>query len=325
MTISKLESGQYLVDVRPQGRQGKRVRRRFDTRAEALQFERWTIAKNHNKEWIEKPSDKRPLSELIELWWKYHGKTLKSGAKVKQRMETLDTDLGNPRADQVNNKLFNDYRAARLEAGAKPSSVNRYQLLLSGVFNALIKAGQYHSENPIKDTELFKVNASTMSFLSRDDIPPLLGALNGDNLKVAKLCLATGARWSEAAGIMRDAVIEHKVTFFDTKNGKNRSVPISPVLYEEITSGKGRLLFPDANYNNMRSVLKRIIVGLPRGQASHVLRHTFATHFMMNGGNILTLQKILGHASIQQTMVYAHFAPEYLNDAVKLNPLEFKK
>ena len=35
---------------------------------------------------------------------------------------------------------------------------------------------------------------------------------------------------------------------------------------------------------------------LPRGQLTHVLRHTFASHFMMNGGNILVLQKILGHS-----------------------------
>ncbi|MEQ1977415.1 tyrosine-type recombinase/integrase, partial [Xenorhabdus sp. SGI240] len=61
---------------------------------------------------------------------------------------------------------------------------------------------------------------------------------------------------------------------------------------------------------------------LPRGQAVHVLRHTFSAHFMMNGGNILTLQKIMGHASIQQTMVCAHFAPDYLQDAIKFNPLK---
>ncbi len=52
-----------------------------------------------------------------------------------------------------------------------------------------------------------------------------------------------------------------------------------------------------------------------------VLRHTFASHFIMNGGNLLTLQKILGHQSIQMTMRYAHLAPDHLNDAVKLNPL----
>jgi site-specific recombinase XerD len=42
---------------------------------------------------------------------------------------------------------------------------------------------------------------------------------------------------------------------------------------------------------------------------------------MINGGSIITLQRILGHANIQQTMVYAHFAPDYLQDAVMLNPL----
>ncbi|WP_432417938.1 tyrosine-type recombinase/integrase, partial [Escherichia coli] len=50
-------------------------------------------------------------------------------------------------------------------------------------------------------------------------------------------------------------------------------------------------------------------------------RHSFATHFMINGGSIITLQRILGHTRIEQTMVYAHFAPEYLQDAISLNPL----
>ncbi|MDN0086405.1 hypothetical protein QVN42_03180 [Yersinia nurmii] len=41
----------------------------------------------------------------------------------------------------------------------------------------------------------------------------------------------------------------------------------------------------------------------------------------MKGGNIIALQRILGHANIQQTMTYAHFAPDYLQDAIALNPL----
>ncbi|EHY67660.1 hypothetical protein SEHO0A_04144 [Salmonella enterica subsp. houtenae str. ATCC BAA-1581] len=42
---------------------------------------------------------------------------------------------------------------------------------------------------------------------------------------------------------------------------------------------------------------------------------------MMNGGNIITLQQILGHPSIPQTMAQAHLAPDYLQNAVALNPL----
>ncbi len=62
-------------------------------------------------------------------------------------------------------------------------------------------------------------------------------------------------------------------------------------------------------------------IRLPEGQLTHVLRHTFASHFMMNGGNILVLQKILGHSSLTMTMRYAHLAPDHLQEAARLNPL----
>ena len=61
---------------------------------------------------------------------------------------------------------------------------------------------------------------------------------------------------------------------------------------------------------------------MPQGQATHALRHTFATHFMMNGGSIITLQRILGHSTLQQTLTYAHFAPDFLQDAITYNPLK---
>lgn len=42
---------------------------------------------------------------------------------------------------------------------------------------------------------------------------------------------------------------------------------------------------------------------------------------MINGGNILVLQRVLGHTDIKMTMRYAHFAPDHLEDAIKFNPL----
>ena len=42
----------------------------------------------------------------------------------------------------------------------------------------------------------------------------------------------------------------------------------------------------------------------------HELRHTFASHWVMNGGDIFKLQKILGHKSIQMPQRYAHLAPD---------------
>ncbi|MBY8080128.1 hypothetical protein KW484_02945 [Vibrio fluvialis] len=41
----------------------------------------------------------------------------------------------------------------------------------------------------------------------------------------------------------------------------------------------------------------------------------------MNGGNILALRDILGHADISMTMRYAHFAPDHMTEAIFLNPI----
>nr|DAO67606.1 MAG TPA: integrase [Caudoviricetes sp.] len=67
--------------------------------------------------------------------------------------------------------------------------------------------------------------------------------------------------------------------------------------------------------------MQRAGIETPTGQLTHVLRHTFASHFMMNGGNILVLQRILGHTDIKVTMRYAHFAPDHLSEAISFNPL----
>ena len=89
------------------------------------------------------------------------------------------------------------------------------------------------------------------------------------------------------------------------------------VGYPTTVVGQARgLLFPEASYAEFRRILKEVKPDLPAGQATHALRHSFAMHFMINGGNIITLQRILGHTKIAQTMVYAHFAPQYLQDAI---------
>ena len=49
----------------------------------------------------------------------------------------------------------------------------------------------------------------------------------------------------------------------------------------------------------------------------HALRHTFASQFIMAGGNLATLQKLLGHASIEMTLVYSHLAPDFIASEVE--------
>ena len=44
----------------------------------------------------------------------------------------------------------------------------------------------------------------------------------------------------------------------------------------------------------------------------HDLRHTFASHFMMRGGNLYDLQKLMGHSEVKTTERYAHLSPQSL-------------
>lgn len=49
----------------------------------------------------------------------------------------------------------------------------------------------------------------------------------------------------------------------------------------------------------------------------HDLRHTFASNYMMAGGNVFDLQKLLGHTKIEMTMVYAHLSPNHLQGSLR--------
>lgn len=98
-------------------------------------------------------------------------------------------------------------------------------------------------------------------------------------------------------------------------------MPITPELEAKIVRQWREHGQPDSAIPSFRRALARTTIELPKGQAAHALRHTFASHFIQNGGNILTLQRILGHSSLAMTMRYAHLAPDHLQDAVRYGPL----
>ena len=170
----------------------------------------------------------------------------------------------------------------------------------------------------------FKIDEPKLSFLSLEEIKRLLDELdrsrNPDAKTVSLICLSTGCRWSEAETLRDDQIGQGQITFTGTKNGRNRSVPIADTILKALPKKKGRLF--KGCYGAFQNAIKRAEITLPAGQMTHVLRHTFASHFMMNGGNILVLQKILGHQSLAMTLRYAHLAPDHLQEAKKLNPIQ---
>jgi site-specific recombinase XerD len=276
MSITKLDTGQYCVDMRPQGRDVKCVRKTSQTKSEAQQYERWAVTIQHNKEWVEKLADRRPLVALIDLWYSHHGRTLKNGDAIIRKLVNIAERMGQTHAEQVTRNSVAQYRAMWLASDIKPNTIITDQTMLSGVFTALIDTVLlYHDDQPLTGLARIKRSAREMTYVIQPQIIMFLAALAGDALKVALLCLATGARWSKAATLTRDAVIPFKCTFVNTMNYKDRTVPISEALHKEITKGnEGRELFPKDEYYNVWKMLKKLVTDLPEGHAMRVMRQT---------------------------------------------------
>ncbi|HVZ35110.1 MAG TPA: site-specific integrase, partial [Polyangiaceae bacterium] len=149
----------------------------------------------------------------------------------------------------------------------------------------------------------------------------------------------TGMRAGELAGLeWGDIDFEQRLIMvqrsFDgpTKSGHARPVPILDALLSDLRAWKlrhpGKLVFTNRDGNMLapsgrvfQEVLHRVLerAGFPSSTSSgdrvrhyitfHGLRHTFASHWMMRGGNIFKLQKILGHQSTAMTERYAHLSP----------------
>ncbi|EJW1176985.1 tyrosine-type recombinase/integrase [Salmonella enterica] len=321
MAIRKLDDGRYQLDTRTGGRGSKRVRRLFHRKSDAVSFERYMLGKIERKEWDDRPQrDRRPLSEILDRWWLYHGQSLKNGEVEKRQLAGTIAAMGDPSVCELDKRMLAHYRIARANRGIKASTINRELYRLSGMFSALIRIGEFSGENPAHGLPPLAENNPETVYLTTEESAALLSALEGDYRRVALLCLSTGARWGEASTLKASQVMHGRVTFLETKNGKKRTVPISREVEEKIKIHESGQLF-SVDYKTFRRKLHSVKPDLPNGQATHILRHTFATHFMMNGGNIITLQRILGHATIQQTMTYAHFAPDFLQEAVNYNPI----
>ncbi|EFE2441449.1 tyrosine-type recombinase/integrase, partial [Escherichia coli] len=236
--------------MRPEGRKGKRIRKKFKTKSDAVLYERWVLAQQHNNEWKGNSIDRRPLSVLIDLWWKYHGQLMKSGHNTRLKLLRLSEAMDDPCVHKLNTTMLTELRVSRIEQGIQPSTINREIGALSAMFTALISSGHFLNDNPVQGLKGMKVNEREMGYLSKSECVQLLDALaeNPDERLAVEILLSTGARWGEVAALEQRRVLHCRITFSKTKNSKNRTVPISESLFEKIKKRGGKLVFPTLDY-----------------------------------------------------------------------------
>ncbi|MBI2526771.1 MAG: site-specific integrase [Candidatus Rokubacteria bacterium] len=143
---------------------------------------------------------------------------------------------------------------------------------------------------------------------------------NPNLVKIVTVALETGMRYGEVLGLTWDRVdLSRGVLRLErTKSGKRREVPMRQPVYNLLAAmpepREGRL-WPD---KLIRTAFENAVSEAKLEDFRfHDCRHHFASWFMMRGGSLQALQKILGHATLAMTSRYAHLSPSYLRSEME--------
>lgn len=150
------------------------------------------------------------------------------------------------------------------------------------------------------------------------------------NTAVFILLYGCGMRISEALSLTSEQFSDpQKNSLFVTgKGGKTRLVPLISVVHEAVQNylkccpyslGENQPMFRGARGGPLQAAIiqrtmrnLRAQLGLPETATPHTLRHSFATHLLSRGGDLRTIQELLGHASLSTTQAYTHVDTDHL-------------
>jgi integrase len=197
------------------------------------------------------------------------------------------------------------------------------------------------------------IDAASFAFLETqgqiDDFLRAAAAAGVDVFVLYATAIYTGMRSGELAALRwtdislpRRMITVQRSHDGPTKNGRSRHVPIGnallPILTQWRQQNPSPLVFPNRDGNQhapsarifqerLHMVLDAAGFAKPKTGRNihalhfHSLRHTFASHWAMSGGDMWKLQRILGHQSIDMTMRYSHLCPSaFADDMDRLGP-----
>ncbi|HEC01162.1 MAG TPA: tyrosine recombinase XerC [Sphingomonadales bacterium] len=233
---------------------------------------------------------------------------------------------------------FRAFLARRRRDGLTPASVAR---TLSGVrsFFSYLRRNDILRNDAINGVSAPKLPkrlprpldpaAALKSLDMAADFAPV-GWVGDRDIAVLTLLYGCGLRISEALGLNRRDVPDGDMLRVMGKRNKERLVPLLPVVRRAIETyltscpydlpPEGPLFIgvqgKRLNARMIQLVMQKLrqVLGLPPSATPHALRHSFATHLLTAGGDLRTIQELLGHVSLTTTQHYTDVDTAYLMD-----------
>jgi integrase len=232
-------------------------------------------------------------------------------------------DINAPKIEEYKQKRISEITThKRLRS---PSRVNKELIVLSKILSMACEAEYMASKPKVRQ---FKVSTERIRYLNDNEEASLMDALNEcDWLRnIVIFALNTGMRRGEIFGLQWFDVdfARDLVKVRNTKNGKNRMIPMNQTVRELLSfiPKANEYVFASPKTGGKLTDLKKKFQ-LAREKAKlenfrfHDLRHTFATRMANAGVDIFTLAELLGHSDIRITKRYAHGTEENKRLAVE--------
>ena len=246
---------------------------------------------------------------------------------------------GRDSPDSVDSGDVREYVLHLSERGLASTSVRRAQSSLRTYFGFLIEEGLLE-EDPTEGLRSPKVGRTLPTVLSPAEMETLLEAPRLDSpaywrdRTILEVLYATGIRVSELIALrITDLELDTRVCTVFGKGAKERMVPLGrPACLalerylREVRPGldrgrgQGRVFLSHRGRPLPRTTVWTLVrsaalaAGIRATVSPHTLRHTFATHLLEGGADLVAVQELLGHADVTTTQIYTHVDRRYLRD-----------
>ena len=278
--------------------------------------------------------------EFLDRYLQY-AKVTKSPSTVSKDLSRLKviteflSKRGVIKLKQIDCLLMEEFKAQVLKTCC-PKTFNHHLDLIRTILNKAAEWKCLRSNSLVGFRRLKNSRDRQMRFLTSEEIQRVLGAADPFMRRAIMLFLNTGLRKSELVYIeWKDIDFENRILTvqakpefgFHPKSYKRRHIPINSTLEKLLLDlpQNGRFIFddggnhplhhPDFYYKNLMRVYKKADV---QGANLHTLRHTFASHLVMSGVDVRTVQELMGNSSIAITENYSHLSPVHRTRAVEM-------
>ena len=287
--------------------------------------------------------EKLELSELVEKFEvhnKSEGKSERTVEWYNQALEIfkgwlkaegMSTCLDDIGEDEVRLFILHLQDRDGLRGKASSHTVNNRVRALRSFFNWLYKK-RYTGRHRLEDVRPPKVRQNEIEILTDDEVGRIFSSIDPNNFLGARnaaiysIMLETGLRLSEVVTLKsRDVHLDERYVKTLGKGDKKRIVSFGTTCRKALANYAHNYRFEDKDQgadtffickdgssmtsDGLRSLTERLSksVDIPRLHP-HLLRHTYATRFLMNGGDGFLLQQNLGHSSLEMVRRYLHIA-----------------